>query len=116
MNHCDVFDYKVNTVYGAQKHLLERHTGIRGRKPTGNLVLAPLPLHTIQGTLHVLFLQIKCQQTFSIKTKRKKNIYIYIYMEKEMATHSSIFAWRSHGQRSLVGYCSWGHKELGITE
>ena len=55
MNHCDVFDYKVNTVYGAQKHLLERHTGIRGRKPTGNLVLAPLPLHTIQGTLHVVF-------------------------------------------------------------
>ena len=22
----------------------------------------------------------------------------------------------SHGQRSLVGYGSWGHKELGMTE
>ena len=22
----------------------------------------------------------------------------------------------SHGQRSLVGYCSWGHKELDTTE
>ena len=21
-----------------------------------------------------------------------------------------------HGQRSLVGYCPWGHKELGTTE
>ena len=25
-------------------------------------------------------------------------------LEKEMATHSSILAWRIHGQRSLVGY------------
>jgi len=24
--------------------------------------------------------------------------------EKEMATHSSILAWKSNGQRSLVGY------------
>jgi len=25
-------------------------------------------------------------------------------LEKEMATHSIILAWRIHGQRSLVGY------------
>ena len=25
-----------------------------------------------------------------------------------MATHSSILAWKIHGQRSLVGYSSWG--------
>ena len=25
-------------------------------------------------------------------------------LEKEIATHSSILAWKSHGQRSLVGY------------
>ena len=25
-------------------------------------------------------------------------------LEKEMATHSSILAWESHGQRSLAGY------------
>ena len=25
-------------------------------------------------------------------------------LEKEMATHSSILAWKSHGQRSLEGY------------
>ena len=31
-------------------------------------------------------------------------------LEKEMATHSSILAWNSHGQRSLVGYSPWGHK------
>ena len=37
-------------------------------------------------------------------------------MEKEMATHSSILAWRIHGQRSLVGYSPWGRKESDTTE
>ena len=47
-------------------------------------------------------------------------------LEKEMATHSSILAWRipwtvflrgeSHGQRSLVGCSPRGHKELDMTE
>ena len=26
------------------------------------------------------------------------------HLAKEMATHSSILAWKSHGQRSLAGY------------
>ena len=26
-------------------------------------------------------------------------------LEEEMATHSSILAWKTHGKRSLVGYC-----------
>ena len=30
-------------------------------------------------------------------------------LEKEMATHSSILA-LAHGQRTLAGYSSWGHK------
>ena len=29
-----------------------------------------------------------------------------------MTTHSSVLAWRSHGQRSLAGSRPWGHKEL----
>ena len=43
-------------------------------------------------------------------------------LEKEMATHSSILAWRipwtvePHGQRSLVGYSSRGCKESDTTE
>ena len=37
-------------------------------------------------------------------------------LEKEMATHSSILASESHGQRSLVGYSPWGQKELDMTE
>ena len=33
-------------------------------------------------------------------------------LEKGMATHYSIFAWKSHGRRSLVGYSPWCWKEL----
>ena len=35
-------------------------------------------------------------------------------LEKGMATHSSILAWRIPW--SLVGYSSWVHKELDMTE
>ena len=38
------------------------------------------------------------------------------FLEKEIATHSSIITWRIHGQRSLVGYSLWGHKGLDMTE
>ena len=37
-------------------------------------------------------------------------------LQEEMSTHSSILAWRMHGQRSLVGCSPWGHKESDIAE
>ena len=37
-------------------------------------------------------------------------------LEDEMATHSSILAWKLHGQRSLTSYSPWGHKEVDLTE
>ena len=37
-------------------------------------------------------------------------------LEKEMATHSSMLAGKSRGQRSLVDYSSWGLKESDTTE
>ena len=37
-------------------------------------------------------------------------------LEEEIATHSSILAGESHGQRSLVGYGPWGGSELGTNE
>ena len=36
--------------------------------------------------------------------------------EKGVANHSSMLAGESHGQRSLVGYSLWSHKELDMTE
>ena len=37
-------------------------------------------------------------------------------LEKGMATHSNILAGEFHGQRSLVLYSPWGHKESDTTE
>ena len=37
-------------------------------------------------------------------------------LEESMGTHSSILAWRIHGQKCLVGHSPWGHKELDTTE
>ena len=37
-------------------------------------------------------------------------------LEKEMATHSSILAWRIPMDRGAVGYSPWGLKELDMTE
>ena len=53
-----------------------------------------------------------------------KNIYKSVILndgssqiwEKAMATYSSILAWISHGQQSLVSYSPWGGKESDTTE
>ena len=37
-------------------------------------------------------------------------------LEKEMATHSSVLAWRVSGMGSLVGCRLWGRTELDTTE
>ena len=38
-------------------------------------------------------------------------------LEEEMTTHNPVFLpGESHGQRSLVGYSPWGHKELDTTD
>ena len=37
-------------------------------------------------------------------------------LDKEMATHPIPLPGKSHGQRILVGYSPWGHKELDTTE
>ena len=37
-------------------------------------------------------------------------------LEKEMATHSSVLAWRIPGTGSLMGCCLWGRTELDTTE
>ena len=37
-------------------------------------------------------------------------------LEKEMATHSSVLAWRTPGTGSLVGCCLWGRTGSDTTE
>ena len=36
-------------------------------------------------------------------------------LEEEMATHSSVLAGESHGQRGLLGYSPWGRMESDTT-
>ena len=33
-------------------------------------------------------------------------------LEEEMAAHSSILAWKIHGQRGLAGYSPWGRRRV----
>ena len=40
----------------------------------------------------------------------------YHALEKEVATHSSVLAWRIPGWGSLVDCCLWGHTESDTTE
>ena len=37
-------------------------------------------------------------------------------LEDKMATHSSIPAWKSHGEKNLVSYSPKGHKESDMME
>ena len=37
-------------------------------------------------------------------------------LEKGMAIHSTILAWKSQGQRSLASYSPWGSRESDTTE
>ena len=39
-----------------------------------------------------------------------------IPLEKGMTTHSSILAYKIHGQRSLAAYSPWDCKESDVTE
>ena len=49
-------------------------------------------------------------------SSRKAQLAKRFTSEKEIATHSSTLAWKSHGRRSLVGYSPWSHKELDTTK
>ena len=49
-------------------------------------------------------LHLPAQETWVLSPGREDPL------EKGMATHSSVLALKTHGQRSLVGYSPWGHK------
>ena len=40
----------------------------------------------------------------------------HLSLEKELATTPVLSPGESHGQRSLAGYSSWGHRESDTTE
>ena len=54
------------------------------------------------------------------KSRRRLSDFTFSFhfhaLEKEMATHSSVLAWRIPGTGSLVGCRLWGHTESDMTE
>ena len=54
------------------------------------------------------------------KSRTRLNDFAFTYhfhaLEKEMATHFSVLAWRIPGRGSLVGCRLWGRTELDTTE
>ena len=54
------------------------------------------------------------------KSRARLSDFIFTFhfhaLEKEMATHSSVLAWRISGTGSLVGCHLWGCTELDTTE
>ena len=42
--------------------------------------------------------------------------FLFHALEKEMATHSSVLAWRISETESLVGFHLWGGTELDMTD
>ena len=55
-------------------------------------------------------------RSLGLKAKEETLMVSSTDLEKEMATHSSILAWKIPWMRSLVGYSPWGHKESDTTE
>ena len=54
------------------------------------------------------------------KSQARLNDFIFTFhfhaLEKEMAAHSSVLAWRIPGMGSLVGFRLWGRTESDMTE
>ena len=53
-----------------------------------------------------------------VKSRTRLSDFTFTFhaLEKEMATHSSVLAWRIPGVGSLVGCRLWGHTESDTTE
>ena len=57
-----------------------------------------------------------CDFTYNLRINSNIIINHVIILEKEMATQSSVLAWRIPGMRSLVGCHLWGRTESDTTE
>ena len=58
----------------------------------------------------------RLQSMGSLRDTTERLHFHFPALEKEMATHSSVLAWRIPGQGSLVGCRLWGLTESDTTE
>ena len=79
-----------------------------------SLVIADLPIPFSKLT-SLVAQTVKHLPT--MQETRVRSLVLEDPLEKEMATHSGkVLPGKSHGRRSLVGYCPWGRKESDTTE
>ena len=75
--------------------------------------------HTLFGNNHGLCASLMAQAVKNLPAMQETWVRSLGWedpLEEGMAIYFSILAWESHGQRSLVGYSSWGSKESDMTE
>ena len=75
--------------------------------------------HTLFGNNHGLCASLMAQAVKNLHAMQETWVRSLGWedpLEEGMAIYFSILAWESHGQRSLVGYSSWGSKESDMTE
>ena len=71
------------------------------------------------GSIPVLGTSLVAQMVKHLPTMRETQVQSLDWedpLEKEMATHSGILAWKIPRTEEPGGLQLWGHKELGITE
>ena len=83
-------------------------------KMSGNITTDPMDIKKIQGFPGLLVVKNSSANEGDVRDSGL--ILGWEDLLEEMATHSSILAWRIHGQRSLAGYNPWGHKQSDTTE
>ena len=76
-----------------------------------------LSLYTVQ--LSYQWASLVAQMIKNLPTIWETQIQALVWedvLEKGVATHSSILAWRIPRTEKLVGYSPWGHKQLDMCE
>ena len=74
----------------------------------------PAPV-LLPGKSHGWRSLVGCSPRGCLESDTTERLHFHV-LEKEMATYSSVLAWRIPGTGSLVGCCLWGRTELDTTE
>ena len=77
---------------------------------------APAVISELPDTILFLTDSLKFPKTHSKPLSSLTFTFHFHALKKEMATHSSVLAWRIPGMGEPVGCCLWGHTELDTTE
>ena len=86
--------------------------------PTGEGTGAPLQYSCLENPMYGGAWWAAVHGVVKSQTRLSEFVFTFHFhaLEKEMATHSSVLAWRIPGTGGLVGCRLWGRTELDTTE